>query len=425
MFWVVPLAGAVLILATFGIGYRLVSPHLGAAAAFILATSPTFIDSQLRMMTEMPVTAAWTAAVWCVLGTTVRSALGAGVALAIAILIRPNLAPLGVVIALWVGVRVWQASANRRREVVRGLIILGGLGAGVVATTTMYWLMYASPFESGYGPAGQYFDVAYIPPNVITYAKLFWFDMTAIGYLGLGVLIVPFARFWPGLKDRTAILMCALLVLVVWAQFCAFLPGSAALRFLLPCFPFIAIGFASLALSFATSLRRSVAAAAVVVVCGVLNASSAVRAGTFDQWQMVYYAHIGDAIAQRTPQNSVVLAMQHSGSIRYYGGRVTLRWDVLDKDWLDRAVGWMADRGVPAYALLEHWELPLVKERFANQKLAAVFDQPPAFTMGDIAFFDLGAAADPARKTAVLPWNPQRGYAPAPAPLPTLVWKPR
>ena len=30
------------------------------------------------------------------------------------------------------------------------------------------------------------------------------------------------------------------------------------------------------------------------------------------------------------PHDAVVLAMQHSGSVRYYTGRLTMRWDVLD-----------------------------------------------------------------------------------------------
>ena len=36
------------------------------------------------------------------------------------------------------------------------------------------------------------------------------------------------------------------------------------------------------------------------------------------------------------PQSGV-LSVQHSGSVRYYGGRLTIRWDLIDRDWTSRA----------------------------------------------------------------------------------------
>ena len=35
---------------------------------------------------------------------------------------------------------------------------------------------------------------------------------------------------------------------------------------------------------------------------------------------------------------SVVLTGQHSGVIRYYAGRITLRYEYIDEDWLDRGI---------------------------------------------------------------------------------------
>ena len=68
----------------------------------------------------------------------------------------------------------------------------------------------------------------------------------------------------------------------------------------------------------------------------------------------------GAVYVDRTlPPEAVVLAMQHSGSVRYYAGRLTMRWDVLDPAWLDRAVTTLGDRGVPVYALIEAWRKPI------------------------------------------------------------------
>ena len=48
--------------------------------------------------------------------------------------------------------------------------------------------------------------------------------------------------------------------------------------------------------------------------------------------------------------------MQHSGSVRYYTGRMIVRWDALDPAWLDRAVEFLRERGIATYLLVEHWE---------------------------------------------------------------------
>jgi hypothetical protein len=50
---------------------------------------------------DVPAAAFWTLATYWTFGTTVRSAVAAGVATSLAILIRPNLLPLAAVLAGW------------------------------------------------------------------------------------------------------------------------------------------------------------------------------------------------------------------------------------------------------------------------------------------------------------------------------------
>jgi hypothetical protein len=425
VFWVVPLSGGILILATYGIGCRLGSRRLGMMAAFLLATSPTFIEFQLVTMTEVPVAAAWTLACWFVFGESRRSAVGAAIAMAVAVLIRPNLVPLGGVIALWVALRIWHGAPHRRRHVARGLIILSGPVAGALGTASIYWMIYGSPFEPGYGPMSNYFALEYVLPNIRSYAQQFVSAQTPFGYLGLAALFIPARRLWPGAGDRSVVLVFGLFVFVVWAEFCFFLASGASLRFLLPCYPFIMIGLSSVGLLIARSGWRGAAPAVAVSVIALGALDFDHGRGAFAQWEEAMYIHIAEQVGRTAPTNSVVMAMQHSGSIRYYAGRVTLRWDLMATDWLDRGVGWLADRGVHTYVLVDGWELKLMKQRFRGQALAAALDNPPAFSMGDTYFFDLGAPAGSTPGTQVIPLELRRGYCPAPAPLPTLTWKTR
>ena len=70
-----------------------------------------------------------------------------------------------------------------------------------------------------------------------------------------------------------------------------------------------------------------------------------------------------------------MFSLIHSGTLRYYGGRVTLRYDSLPEDWLDRAADWLQSRGVGAYALLEQDEVPAFKRRFRVRRRSDELDE--------------------------------------------------
>jgi hypothetical protein len=135
-------------------------------------------------------------------------------------------------------------------------------------------------------------------------------------------------------------------------------------------------------------------------------------------------APLGRLIRAYTPENSVVLAFERSGSMRYYGGRVTLRYDLLDGNWLDRAVAWLGARGVRVYAVLDQRQAAEVKQRFATQQKAAVFDHPfLTYEPAGTSLFDLSAPLDPARPRIVIgnAFRDRPGCDP-PEPLPALTF---
>jgi hypothetical protein len=68
VFSIVPLSGALLVLATFGIGRRLGSSRIGLAAAWFLATSPIVLFMLMTPMTDVPAAAAWAVAFYACSG---------------------------------------------------------------------------------------------------------------------------------------------------------------------------------------------------------------------------------------------------------------------------------------------------------------------------------------------------------------------
>jgi hypothetical protein len=73
------------------------------------------------------------------------------------------------------------------------------------------------------------------------------------------------------------------------------------------------------------------------------------------------YRQAARMITERTPTGSVILSKQHSGSLRYYAGRLTARWDMIEPGWMGRVVEWLAAHGHRPYFLLEEDEVDLLR----------------------------------------------------------------
>jgi asparagine N-glycosylation enzyme membrane subunit Stt3 len=69
VFYVVPILGAVMVCATAALGRRLWSDRVGAAAAVLLATSPSFVLQVTQPVSDVPAAAWWTLSVVLTLHT--------------------------------------------------------------------------------------------------------------------------------------------------------------------------------------------------------------------------------------------------------------------------------------------------------------------------------------------------------------------
>ncbi len=106
------------------------------------------------------------------------------------------------------------------------------------------------------------------------------------------------------------------------------------------------------------------------------------------------YVSIAKMVEQATDPSAVIFTGQHSGPIRYYAGRTTIRFDLLDQAWLDRAVQWLNAQGRRPYFLLEEWEMTEFQDRFSPSNalgtiaLAPVVDYRAPGVPGRIYLFD-------------------------------------
>ena len=352
MFWVVPITGALLVWTTFLIGRRLHSDGVALGAAWLMATSPAFLAMLVSPMSDVPAAALWAGAIYFTLDGSGRGALAAGLAASAAILIRANLAPLAGV--LFVG-RIF---LFRRRPPADALRDSAYFAAGTLAGCLLIaWLndsLYGSPLASGYGELSSLFALHNVPTNLRRYGGWFLDSQTPFAVLGVAALFF-----------QSPIL--AAFALAVLGLYLAYIPFEAwwYLRFLLPAWPAMCIGTAAVFLPRRRPAWR-VAGGVVLIALGLHGIRFAAANGAFPVGEGDHrYASIAKLVEQVTDQSSVILTGQNTGPTRYYSGRLTMRFDVLDEAWLDRAVAWLTARGRHPYFLLEEWELPLFQNRFA------------------------------------------------------------
>jgi hypothetical protein len=332
-------------------------------------------------MTDVPVSAAWAGAFYLLLGAGRGSALGAGLLSGLAILIRPNLAPLAGVMALHYAFRM-RNRATRRADA--GNLVLFGAAVlpGVLAVAAINQHLFGSPLYSGYGSIDRLFSPARVIANLRNYLAWLIESHTVLVLSGLAALAMPLRRWWPATRDRSLFVVVDAFVAVVWAIYCMWLvfDGWWFLRFLLPTWPFMMLGVGAVAMALlraAGPVTRPLVVGAVLAL-GIAQVHFAIGRGVFGvgrgEGRNVAIARLA---ARVTAPGSVSLACIHSGSLRYYGGRMTLNCGQFDGG-LDSTVAWLTARGVHVYAVLEDWELPEFEHRFAGAAALSALQQPIA-----------------------------------------------
>jgi hypothetical protein len=430
MFWIVPLLGALLVAMSFMIGRRLESDGIGVAAAWLVATSPVLLYMLMLPMSDVPVAAFWAIATWCALAGSPLSAVGAGLSASMAVLIRPNLVPLAGVFALWLGWRDLRGRRGRRRF-ARTLGFLIAVVPGCAAVALLNAALYGSPVSSGYGSLRDIYSLANFPVNVVRYGGWLIDTHTVVGLAGLVAVFLPWRWLQRSSRVRPGAGLLALIVGVVIVSYCLYMPFNEwlYLRFLLPAWPAIFVATTRLV---ARGLENRwvrakglwVVAVVVLGVHGLLEARArAVYAMGVDERR---YAAVAEIVRTRTEPSSIVFAMQHSGSLRYYGARTTIRYDFLDKDWLDRSVDFLRRQGLHPYILLDGWERAEFQRRFSATSRLGRLEMPPVFIIQGpetVYLYDLLADPAAARAPELLKAIPAPRNAP-PHPAPTLVLNP-
>ena len=401
-FLVVPICSALFVWYTFKLGRMAGGAVTGVLAALVLITSPIILFQSLQPMSDIPAGAMWTAACVHALGGSRRSAFAAGLWAAVGLLVRPNL-PL---VATAVFVTVAFSARGGRERVLRAVLFSLPILPVVAFVAKLNAMWYGSPLNSGYGSAHELYALANVWPNVRLYMSWLWESQSPWLLLALVPWLPPLGRSF----DRPVLLAAALLASATLASYLAYFQWDYwwYLRFLLPGVGALSVMIACGIVVTARAVRPPFGRVAAVAALGfmvTMTLSYAVGKNVFGRIAEGErrYIDIGAFVADRLPENTILFSMQHSGSLRFYSGRHTLRYDWVNKDWAAGVPAATEHAGFHPYLVVDDGELPAVREHF-GLPADSVLPWPVVgrtLVAGGVTVFDMASTPSPVAPTAI------------------------
>lgn len=369
IFWLTPIAAFVLVLSAFAIARQLAGGLAGVTAAILTATSPIVLYQTVQPMNDI-----LTAALWLFAIAVSGSHAVSGLVIGAAILVRPNLAPLALVLA---AVPLIQHPTWERRLRGLGMMIAGAM-PGVVTLLLVNRAVYGRAFASGYGDAAALFSTSHVEANVANYARAIWQTQHAVPLLGLVAPLV-----FSGIRRAGALILLAAAAMVagIYAFYTPF-PEWWYLRFLIPAIVVLLVLASSVGVHLLSKARMGGLIPIAAVVLGLVATRTAGRLDAFELQQLEgRYRQSADLVAARLPGNAVLLTVWESGSMRFHADREVVMWESLDPEWLDRALTWLRSKQLQPYLLFERGEEQQFRARFRGRSEVGALDWPPRFDL--------------------------------------------
>jgi hypothetical protein len=370
VFYLVPLLGALAILATWRLGAAIYGEAAGISSAALLAASPTFLLQLIQPVSDVPAAAWWALSLALLVHDSPASAFASGLAASVAIVTRPNLVPLAGLMFVFLA---------KGREMRRLVSFTSGVVPGCIAVAVINAHLYGSALRSGYAQLHTLYAWSNAGPNLDRYPR--WFVSSETPFMCLAL-----AAPWLQARNRVGVKLLLAFAVVVFVSYLFYIPFGrddvAYLRFLLPAYPALLVLSVGAAIELAMRFgvwRAALTIAGVCTIVALVNVrTAAARHVLALRDHESRYVDLGRYVAQAMPQNALFVSGLHCGSIRYYSGRLTLRYDLLQPGWLDEAIRTLRSRGYHPYIALEEGEEPDFRQQFEPFSALARLDWPPA-----------------------------------------------
>ncbi|HEY0372168.1 MAG TPA: hypothetical protein VGD79_09205 [Thermoanaerobaculia bacterium] len=321
-FLLMPLAAVGCLMLMIAIGRELELPRWAqVVAAAALAAFPPFLVNAIQPMSDV------VSLFWCLLAVwlSVRGSRAAGVAFAIAVLVRSTNLLLGLVMM-------------RRRP---GWVIATAAPFGI-ALLVLQWQLYGHPLKTGYGGVGEMLAWSNFPLAFPSYAKWLVLLATPLGFFTKRTLILawflPYLAFYSFYSEHGS-----------WG----------VLRFLLPAIPALIFG----ALLWIVRVKLAMGLAAILVLVPAWQSRRLHVFATKDAEQI--YRNTVQWAEPQLPPDSLVIAGLLSGAFLYHAHRFTVNWPAVDAERFQRMRAYAGVAGLRWYAVLSDAEMK--RDAFASR----------------------------------------------------------
>jgi hypothetical protein len=345
----------------------------GVLGALLIASTPVVLGHTVMPFSDVPAAAFWALAWLMSVRPGYVAPMASGAAAALAMMIRPNLAPLAVVIAITAALADYD---GWKRAFTRLAIfgVLGSLGPALVLWSQA--ALYGHPLQSGYRvPMDFFFKLERVPYNAGLYPRMLAALHSWVAFAGLA--FVPFGvRGMRASRDaytRGLLVVSAVgLIVVNYALYLPYLTyvGWFWLRFLLPAllalFLLLAAGADHLRMWLQARWPRLSAAALIPVLIVPWYGEKEIRPQVGYERIHMMERYLPEVL----PRNAVVLTYAHGGAIAAATGRPLIRIDYVEGGLLDPLIRTLQRRGYrPVYVFDVAVEGNFIGDRFKATEL--------------------------------------------------------
>ena len=411
VYWVPAIFAALTVAAAFLLARRITGePGAAAVTAGLMASSPMLLFISMTPMSDAVATALWTLALWAASYQRRAAVVLASLLAGAAVVVRPNLVPLAGVITLAAAVRL----RPLRIDPARTMLSIVGIIPAAIFVGFVNNHLYGSPFLSGYGPTSRLYSIDHLLTNLRQYSEWFLFSDGAVLWPVI-VWLLRHRRFPKVPLDR--ILPAALFGLGVVAAYLFYLPFDAwwFLRFLLPAYPvlFVGCGWLTWRLAAEMSSRGRAALLILLAVTAIGRVvpywNEIISLGRIEE----RYAAVGRYVDTSLPPNAAIISMLHSNSIRFYSGRLVVRYDAFSPTRLESAIEWLAGHGYHPFLVIDSAEEQEFRTQFQGVSAAGRLERyllAEWFGAGEVRIYD--ALQQPSDRRTVRIAAPRRGCVP-------------
>jgi hypothetical protein len=258
-------------------------------------------------------------------------------------------------------------TAQGRERWIRPAIFALPLVPVAVFVATLNSMWYGAPSNSGYGTPGELYQLANVWPNVKLYLAWLWQSQSPWMLLALVPFLPPFRSH----IKQNVLAACALIAAVTLGSYLTYFQFDVwwYLRFLMPAFGAFAVMIAAGLVSIARALPQPfgrIAAVAMLYVMMATTISFAADHGCFGRMRASErrYVDVGEFAGEHLPTNAILFSTQHSGSLRFYSGRLTLRFDWVQPEWASGVTAAVERAGYHPYLIVDDWEIEQVRKQF-------------------------------------------------------------